>query len=91
MRFTRFATFLKFPGNKNRRKDFLYLGSFDPGPLTRGAVATLAGQVDQVGLGNAPADRLPVTGEGRPGTALRREKQRGEGSTRTRASPGARG
>jgi hypothetical protein len=29
-------------------------------------------------LGNAQHDRLPVTGEGRPGTALRREKRRGE-------------
>jgi hypothetical protein len=41
-------------------------------------------------LGNAQHDRLPVIGEGRPGTALRREKRRGKGGGRTGSSPGIR-
>jgi hypothetical protein len=56
-----------------------------------GPEADMAGQAGLVGWGVAQHDRLPVTGEGRPGTELRRERPRGKGSRRTRSSPGGTG
>jgi hypothetical protein len=145
MHFTRFATFLKFPGIKVGRADFLYRGQLDPRPLTSGpedprrhprwtrstlvsgagqghvgqaastpagSPATTAGARAGAGGRKRDAERFagsderrsrpnghrgttPVTaGAAASGSAQRgglpERKQRGKGSTRTRASPGAR-
>jgi hypothetical protein len=78
MNFIRLYNFLKFPRIENKLQNFLHRGCFDPGLLTGGPRGP-HGRLGWPGrLGNAQHDRLPVTGEGRPGTALRREKRRGE-------------
>jgi hypothetical protein len=90
MHFTRFATFLKFPGIKTSCRTF-YTGVF----LTQarwlgGPEAHVGSHAGQVGWGRGQPDLLLDTGDGRPWPAMRRAASRGEGSSRTGDSPGTR-
>jgi hypothetical protein len=68
-------------------RTFYTRGQLDPRPLTRGPVATLAGQVDLVGWGNGPARpaprrrQRPAMGSARAGSEAREGFQPDQGLT----------